>query len=229
MNCRSAKRLLAGYLDGAIRPADRIYVREHVSSCSSCREHLERYRRLAVCLAHVRPAAPPADLAVRIRLTAVRSSSRANWPLRAWRRATLVFQNILEPMALPATGGILTAMVAFLFTVQGILVGAPVGVVQNDLPTSLMQPARLESLAPFPVTGITDVGAHGVDGVLILEATLNEQGQVVTYVILAGPSDPDVRRQLDQLLLFSRFSPQLSFGRPTAGGRVVLNWVLVRG
>jgi hypothetical protein len=92
-----------------------------------------------------------------------------------------------------------------------------------------MQPARLESLAPFPVTGITDVDAHGVDGVLILEATLNEQGQVVTYVILAGPSDPGVRRQLDQLLLFSRFSPQLSFGRPTAGGRVVLNWVLVRG
>ena len=35
MNCRSAKRLLAGYLDGAIRPADRIYVREHVSSSSS--------------------------------------------------------------------------------------------------------------------------------------------------------------------------------------------------
>jgi hypothetical protein len=132
-------------------------------------------------------------------------------------------------MALPATGGVLTAMVAFLFTVQGILVGVPVGVVQNDLPTSLMQPARLESLAPFPVTGITDVDAHGVDGVLILEATLNEQGQVVTYVILAGPSDPGVRRQLDQLLLFSRFSPQLSFGRPTAGGRVVLNWVLVRG
>ncbi len=229
MNCRAAKRLLAGYLDGAIRPADRVYVREHVSSCSNCREQLERYRRLSVCLAHVQPSAPPADLALRIRLAAARASSQAKWPLRMWRRATLVFQNILEPMALPATGGVLTAMVAFLFTVQGILVGFPVGTIQNDLPTSLMQPARLESLAPFPVTGITDVEAHGVDGVLILEATINQQGQVVTYVILAGPSDPGVRRQLDQLLLFSKFSPQLSFGRPTAGGRVVLNWVMVRG
>jgi hypothetical protein len=48
-----------------------------------------------------------------------------------WRRATLVFENILEPMALPATGGVLTAMVAFLFTVQGILVGVPVGVIRQ--------------------------------------------------------------------------------------------------
>jgi len=229
MTCQAAKRLLPGYLDGAIRPADRVYVREHVGGCPSCREQLERYRRLAVCLSHVQPAEPPADLAVRIRVSAAQVSARPSFPVRVWRRATLVFENILEPLALPATGGVLTAIVAFLFTVQGILVGVPLGAVPNDLPTTLVQPARLESLAPFPVTGITDVGAHGDDGLLILEATLNEQGQVVNYVILAGPSDAAVRRQLDQLLLFSRFSPQLSFGRPTSGGRVVLNWVLVRG
>jgi len=34
--------------------------------------------------------------------------------------------------------------------------------------------------------------------------------------------------QLDQMLLFSRFSPMLSFGRPTAGGHVVLSFSAVR-
>jgi hypothetical protein len=229
MNCVRVKRLLAGYLDGAIRPTERAYVREHLSDCGNCREQLERYRRLAVCLAHVQPITPPADLAVRIRLQAAEARARISWPVQIWRRATLVFENILEPMALPATGGILTAIVAFVFAVQGILVGVPRGVIQNDLPTSLMQPARLENLAPFPMSGVTDAGEQGDNGVLILEATLNAQGQVVSYNILAGPTNLALRRQLDQMLLFSRFRPQLSFGRPMSGGRVVLNWVLVRG
>jgi hypothetical protein len=40
-----------------------------------------------------------------------------------------------------------------------------------------------------------------------------------------------VRRQLDQVLFFSRFKPMTSFGRPTAGGHVVLSFdaVHVRG
>jgi len=43
------------------------------------------------------------------------------------------------------------------------------------------------------------------------------------YQILSGPHSLELRRQLDQMLLFSRFSPMLSFGRPTAGGHVVLS------
>ena len=35
-------------------------------------------------------------------------------------------------------------------------------------------------------------------------------------------------RHADQMLLFSRFSPMLSFGRPTAGGHVVLSFSAVR-
>ena len=229
MNCVRARRLIPGYLDDAIRPSDRAYVRQHLNTCADCREQLEGYRRLAVCLAHVQPVAPPEDLAVRIRVRAAQARAEVNWPVKLWRRATLVFKNILEPMALPAAGGILTAMVAFVFAVQGILVGVPHGAVSNDLPLTLIQPARLENLAPFPMSGISDASTTGDDGLLILEATLNAQGQVVNYNILAGPNNLALRRQLDQLLLFSRFTPQLSFGRPTAGGRVVLNWVLVRG
>jgi hypothetical protein len=40
-----------------------------------------------------------------------------------------------------------------------------------------------------------------------------------------------LRHQLDEILLFSRFRPMLSFGRPTSGGHVILNFnaVHVRG
>ncbi|MFY9528411.1 MAG: anti-sigma factor [Candidatus Acidiferrales bacterium] len=228
MNCRSVSRRLAGYLDGAISGREHALVREHLEFCELCREDLERYRRLAVCLAQLEPAVAPADLAVRIRLGAARAEGRAAKMRQTWGRALLVFQNILKPLAVPATGGVLTAVMVFVFVVQSMLVGMPFGVVPNDLPTSLMQPARLEKLAPFPVPGITTSGGGSDAGVLLVEATLNAEGQVVNYDILAGPNDASVRRQIDQVLLFSRFRPQLSFGRPMAGGRVMLSFSEIR-
>jgi hypothetical protein len=57
-----------------------------------------------------------------------------------------------------------------------------------------------------------------------VEATVNAQGEAVTYEILSGPDNPTIRRQLDLVLLFSRFRPQMSFGRFTSGGHVVLSF-----
>jgi hypothetical protein len=37
-----------------------------------------------------------------------------------------------------------------------------------------------------------------------------------------------VRHQIDEILIFSRFQPELTFGRPTAGGRVVISFSEVR-
>lgn len=229
MNCREVARLLPGYLDGAIKPREHDRLREHLISCEACRDDLERYRRMAVCLARVEPVAPPVDLATRIRVQVAQANGPRNVAHYLWARAVLVFHNILQPVAIPATGGILAALVVFVFFVQSVLVGVPLGgVVPNDLPINLVQPARLESLAPFPVPGLSSAGNMSGAQVLLLEATLNAQGQVVSYKILSGPSGPAVQHQIDQVLLFSRFRPQWSFGRPTSGGRVLLSFSEVR-
>ena len=55
MNCRDAARRLPGYIDGAIPAQDHAIVREHLNVCGSCRDLLESYRRLSVCLANVDP------------------------------------------------------------------------------------------------------------------------------------------------------------------------------
>jgi len=232
MNCRESQRHLPGYLDGAIAPRDRARLREHLESCGSCRREIERYAQLSVRLASVEAVAPPADLALRIRVQV--SQRRSRWaPLgRLWSRAALVSQNILRPLAVPATGGVLTAIAVFVIAVQSMLMGMPIGgVAADDLPLNLVQPAQLESLAPFPVPGIEQTDGLPNSGALLLEATVNAQGEVVYYKILSGPTDTAVRHQLDQVLLFSRFRPQLGFGRPMGGGRVLLNFseVLVRG
>ena len=113
----------------------------------------------------------------------------------------------------------------------GDLVGVPLGAVPNDLPLNLVQPARLETLAPFPFRDdFVAEGQSSPDGLLV-DATLDAQGQVMTYRILSGPSNAAAQRQLDQVLLFSRFRPLVSFGLPLSGGHVVLsfNQVRVRG
>ena len=227
MTCREVGRHLAGYLDGAMSARRHAVVHAHLTDCSSCRSDLEAYSRLARVLADAAPVAPPADLATRIRISASRAQGQSA-SSRLWGRIAVFFDNILRPLAVPATGGLLTAAFAFAFLVQSLIVGIPMGNIPNDLPTDLVQPARLESLAPFPVPGIVASGNASGAGVLTVEATLNASGQVAGYTILAGPNDETIRHAIDQILIFSRFQPELMFGRPTPGGRVVLSFSEIR-
>ncbi len=229
MNCRESQSRLPGYLDGAIRARDRVLLRDHLNSCQECQQQLARYRLLATHLANVRPVDVPAGLAEQIRMRASRVRSPWAFVGRWWGRALLVSQNILEPLAVPATGGLLTAVAVFVLVVQSMLVGMPIGRVEaDDLPLNLVQPAQLESLAPFTVPGIGRTDGHADSSPLLIEATLNAQGEVLFYKILAGPNDAVVQRQIDQVLLFSRFRPQIGFGRPMGGGRVLLSFSEVR-
>ncbi len=228
MSCREIVRRLPGYLDGAVSPRDSARVREHIEFCDDCRRYVERYRRLAVAMTQVEPVPPPADLLACIRAQVSRERARQEKSRQLWSRVWLYVENILEPMAVPATGGLATALLAFAIVVQSLLVGMPMGAVPNDLPTNLLQPARLESLAPFQVAGIDTADGRAGAGLLQVQAVLNARGEVVNYEILSGPDSAPVRRQLDQVLLFSRFRPQMSFGRPTAGGTVILSFSEIR-
>ncbi len=224
MNCSEAARHLSGYMDGAVEPRKHAGLREHLAVCEDCRHQLEGYRQMAACLAHVEVVAPPSDLALRIRIQASKSPLPWNIARRMWARALVVFENLLEPLAVPATGGLLTARGVFVLVVQNILVGVPRGAVPNDLPLNLVQPAQLVSLAPFPIPGIVTTEGQPDSGGLLLEATVNAQGQVTFYKILSGPNNVAVQRRIEQVLLFSRFRPELSFGLPMPGGHVFLSF-----
>jgi hypothetical protein len=230
MDCNRVRQLLPGYLDGAL-PSDawsetHLMVGHHLERCGECREELQGYLELSSLMSRMQRPAPPADLALRIRVAAAQRLADNSWlhyTRLARTRARMVLKNILEPLALPATGGFTVALVVFVLVCQVLGMGMPLSAVTNDSPTNFLQPARLEALAPFPVTGLEESGHSGPHG-LVVAATINAEGGAVTYEILSGPDNPRVRRQLDQVLLFSRFRPRMSFGRFTSGGRVVLSF-----
>jgi hypothetical protein len=179
-------------------------------------------------MSRIERSTPPADLAFQVRNAISRARAAEPWYARLRSRAGLIIENMLEPIAVPATGGVLAAMLAFVLVLHNLFLGIPLGAVPNDVQMGYNQPARLETLANFPVAGdewlTEDSGAR----VLVVEAVVNARGEAVGYDILAGPDTSQVRRQLDQVILFSRFRPAISFGRPIHGGRVILNLTEIR-
>src|SRR5580704_14377935 len=240
MKCTTVRANLAGYMDDAITGAaevrERIYLREHLDTCASCREELERFRKLSALLSRVPRSLPPVNLATRIRVAAAQSPDRQDAPSRFRRmrdRAEILLDNVFRPITLPATGGFFSAIVVFAVVLQLIVPGITVRAVQNDVPLNILQPAELISLSDYPEAWAPDQHdaelalPHG----LLLDVTVDAHGGMVGYAILSEPRSRDMRRQLDQMLLFSRFRPMLSFGRPTSGGHVILSFsaVHVRG
>jgi len=237
MKCTTVRASLAGYMDDAVTGAaevrDRMQVRKHLDSCASCREELERFRKLSALLSRVPRSLPPADLATRIRVAAAQSPDRDNAP-STWRRvrdrAEILLDNVFRPITLPATGGFASAILVFVVVLQLIVPGITVRAVQNDVPLNILRPAELITLSDYPQAWAPEghdselALPHG----LLLDVTVDAHGGMVGYQILSGPHSVDLRHQLDQMLLFSRFRPMLSFGRPTAGGHVILSFSAVR-
>jgi len=152
---------------------------------------------------------------------------------RCRNRLELLIDHVLQPLAIPATGGALVALIVFgfVFPILGAGFRLPVPGAAPDLPLNLNQPARLQTLAGFPLPGIEDLSTPPDSLGVLVETTVNAEGQAVDYRIIGSPVDAGIQHQLDRVMLFSRFRPQMNFGRPTSGGRVVLGFssVLVRG
>ena len=136
-------------------------------------------------------------------------------------RTLLTLQDVLRPLALPATGGIFSAVVLFsMWVVPTYPLRAKIS---TDIPTNL-------STSVDVLDGLTGVGL--TDSVM-LDVEVDDQGRFVDYKVVSGASalaDPTARRRMENLLWFTKFSPATSFGMPTAGkARVLLlpkPWIL---
>jgi hypothetical protein len=235
MTCARVIRYLPGYLDGALPdrlgPHAHAMIGSHLDACPPCRRELDRYRSIQRIMSVAPRPAPPKDLGMSIRLAI--SDARALGGLqgrmrRAKDRLELVLKNIFEPLALPAAGGVVFALLVFAVVYQVLGPGMPVSAATPDSPTNLLQPARLEVLAGFEMSRLEEMTRTGGEHPLLVEAMVNADGQAVGYRVISGQVDPSMQHELDQVLLFSRFRPEMNFGRPTSGGRVILSFSQIR-
>jgi hypothetical protein len=244
VRCSAVRHWLPGYLDGALpegRRGTRLRVRmaSHLDRCASCRAELKGYQALSRVMMGVTVDVPSEDLPVAIRVSVERAREATPFValMQSWKhRLDLLLDHVIEPLLVPASGGALVALLVFAFVFPNLGRGLlPLPGAAADLPISLMQPARLQTLAGFPLPALppslNDASGHSDSLSVLLEAIVNADGQAVNYRVIGAPLDAGAQRAMDRVLLFSRFRPQLTFGRPTSSGRVVLGFsqIVVRG
>jgi anti-sigma factor RsiW len=222
--CNEVQACLTEYLDGRLTGLEMQRMDQHVRQCRECAREWKTARELQVSLASLGPVAEPADLSLRIRVAVSQERARSRRNIfTAWN---LAWKNTVGPFLLQAGAGFASA-VLLLGTVV-LLVGV---FAQPERALATPDEPLGDATAPhLVVPGALEYGAGAISGPVIVEAYVNDSGEVYDYRILSGPNDATTRSQVESLLLFSRFEPARFFGQPVRGLAVLsFSGVSVRG
>ncbi|HMK30645.1 MAG TPA: zf-HC2 domain-containing protein [Terriglobales bacterium] len=211
MTCAQAKSLSTAYLDGRLEGRDYHAMERHLLACAPCQANIQGLQQTQQFLSSLGRWPAPADLALRLRSAISREAAAVRRDPFALLRLRL--ENALNAFMVPATAGLLSAIVIF-----GLLIGffaLPAQI--DDVPTMLYTPPEL-AIAPFglsqPVNGES----------VVIEAYVDANGRVQDYRVLAAPESSTLSNSdLKNMLIFTVFRPATSFGRPTAG-RAILSF-----
>ena len=176
--------------------------------------------QMSMMLRSLPPRVPPKGLATSLRVIASRERQRliaGRSPGRVFAswldRTRLTLQDMLRPLALPAAGGVFSAVV--LFSMWVVPTYPLRDKIAFDIPTNLT--TSVDVLTGSEATGLTDS--------VLVDVLVDDQGRFVDYQVVSGAAvvaDPATRHRLENLLLFTRFAPATSFGMPMAGKARVL-------
>ena len=211
MKCTEAISLFNPYLDGSLNGGQMHQLAQHFKKCNSCMQEYASLKKTQSLVAGLGRVPAPPDLALRLRVAISRERS-----ISFTRRAQgflVRLENAINAFMLPASGGLVTAVVMFVI-LTGFL-AVPNRVSANDVPTSLYTPPRLSS---SPFTGSMSINSGAP---VVIEAYIDTNGRVADYRIIAGEDTEQVRKQLDRSLIFTVFEPAMSFGKPASGKAVI--------
>jgi hypothetical protein len=213
-SCVEIRNHFSDYVDDLCTLEARKSIRYHLSFCSVCREQLDEWQSVREELRSLPRRQVPPELALRMRVQLSRGLH--NNPLS---KLAVRFENAFKPLLIPATGGVLTAVICFCLFMGSHVVPAT-GTPDVALPWAT--PARVQELAPMDFS--TD------DNSLLLVTQINAEGRVKGYQLLSGQRSPELMQRLDRMIYFSIFQPATMFGRPTDGQVVLsLRRITVRG
>ena len=214
MNCVEARKQFSPYLDGQMSGRDMSALSNHVEGCSGCAHEYRAMQRTQQLLADLGTKKAPADLALKLRVAISRETARQ----RRWQfeRILVRLENGLNAFMVPATAGLVTAVLIFGLLLGFFALPAQLQASSSDVPLMLYTGPQLEQ----SVFG-TSLGSIGDDSVVI-EAYVDANGRVQDYRILSQPDDAQaVLPQVKNLLIFTTFRPALSMGVPTSGRAVI--------
>lgn len=225
-DCVATRERFSEYLDCRVNGRDMRKIEAHLDRCPNCAREWEMLRRTQASLAALGPVSGPADLPLRIRVAVSQERAQSRRGLfHGWQ---LAWKNTLGPFLLQASAGLLSAVLLLgtVIVMVGMLAQPEAAQANTDEPLGNPTAPRLVRLST--AVGNNDIGA--LAGPVVVEAYINDAGQVYDYRIVSGPNDPATRSQVENLLLYSVFEPARFFGQPVRGLAVLsFAGVSVRG
>jgi anti-sigma factor RsiW len=223
--CIGMQAKFSEYLDGHLTGLEMQEMAVHLNSCGGCSREWSALRDAQASLSALGPVPEPHDLLLRIRIAVSHERARSRKaPFQSW---SLAWRNTVGPFLLQAAAGFASAVLLLGTVVVMIgIVAKPESAQAGDEPLGMATaPRLLYSIAASNGSQMADLS-----GPVVVEAYVNDSGQVYDYSIVSGPDDRDTRSQVEYLLLESVFEPARFFGQPVRGV-VVLNFagVAVRG
>jgi hypothetical protein len=217
-DCDKVRLSFSSYLDGAVDGRQMQAIAQHLEECTDCHREFEMLRLMQNSLASLGPARAPADMGTRLRVAISHEIAARK---RNWKDViALRWENTIRPWAVQVSAGAAcsVALVGTIMVLLGLF-AAPQAVMANDEPLGAMTSPRYLYSAVMPRPIVT---GHD-DAPIIVEAFINDRGQVYDYNIVSGPEDSTVRSQVADQLLLSVFEPARVFGEPVRS-RVVMTF-----
>ena len=177
MNCWSAKRRSADYIDGRLRKSEQSRVAAHLLECQSCSSWFEQLRSVRLALANLPQPVSPESLSAALHVKAsqeryaVIQSHGSRWA-RMWNNWKFRFDEIMRPITIPATGGILSSLI--LFGALAFTIGTTTRVVSYEVPVLYADRADA-NLVPMQLRNS-----------VILTLSLDGNGRIVDYAVRDG-------------------------------------------
>ena len=160
----------------------------------------------------------PPGLTTALRVAASRELRRRSigGAIKYWcERLQLEVSYTMRAHALPVVGGVFCAVILL---GMWVVPTYPVRAASSfDIPTILTPNSFMGTATEAAVKATGPVVGAGAD--VVVDVTIDDRGRIVEYRVVSGAifaEDPDFRRRLENLLLFTEFVPATAFGRPGA-------------
>jgi hypothetical protein len=139
IKCHQARRFSAGYIDGRLRSDQRLGVKDHLAACAACSSYFEQIVLIRSTMAQLSQPTVPAQLQTKLQVIASREraevlKTRGSRLQAIWERWKFALREMIRPVALPASGGLLSSLL--LFGVFVLTFGSTAAVSTYDIPLS---------------------------------------------------------------------------------------------
>jgi hypothetical protein len=198
---------------------------EHLRQCPGCNAKAIATRRLRNQLRQMPTRPVPAQLTAALQVIASQEMARTSHSAIGWTDRTLMFvRDLMRPFAVPAFGGLASAVVLFSALMPSF--ATPIPEITNDVPLMLVTEPSVKN---FPAIGIGE-------SELVVDVAIDGAGRMVDYTVVRGASllreDASLKSQLENSLLFTEFVPATKFGGPASGNvrlRIKSSQIHIRG